>query len=69
MASGCDQCVGSVGLVTGCGQWVEDLLILITSCHCSNFLIPSSLLYDQFNFVNCILFLFVFFGGGGFLNM
>ena len=25
-ASGCDQCTGLVGMVTGDGQWVVDLL-------------------------------------------
>ena len=25
-SSGCDQCMGSVGVITECGQWVVDLL-------------------------------------------
>ena len=25
-ASGCDEFVGPVGVVTGCGQWVVDML-------------------------------------------
>ena len=39
-ASGCDQCVGPVDVVTGCGQWVVDLLdylVIQYHTHCSMF--------------------------------
>ena len=27
-SSGCDQCMGPVGVVSGCGQWVVDTLLI-----------------------------------------